>query len=260
MSIKKSRSPKRKSRVSVKKKSRSPKRSKSRSPRKRSQSPRKRSRSPKKKSRGKSRSPRKRSRSPRKRSQSPRKSVSVKSIRINRRSKSRSPRKNKSSVKSIKINKSPRKSKSVSVNIKRNSSKKSVNVNRKEYTVEEIKEQLKGFIKIDKPQLKYLSKLKLYYTKIRYFDDRFKLGGILIKVNKPMEENGSLVLRSGKITWTVYLKNLKYLWVSDPQIVKEKILENKENRKIKKEEKEKKENICDKLYNLYINKQLSIKK
>lgn len=81
------------------------------------------------------------------------------------------------------------------------------------YTKEEIREMLKGYREVKKERIKDIPR----YTRIRYYDDRFKSGGMFLGVDEKM-----LTLKNGKFIWKVRLENLRKIWVTAPEILKEK--------------------------------------
>lgn len=77
------------------------------------------------------------------------------------------------------------------------------------------------------------------YTRVRYFDERFKAGGMLLKVDK---ENDTITLKNGTFVWKVKLEKIKKIWVPEPEVLEQKEIE----REIRKEEKLKKKEEDDK--------------
>lgn len=112
----------------------------------------------------------------------------------------------------------------------------------KNFTDEEIREKLQGYVALrTMEQKKYLETLPIYKTWIRYHNvktNQFRSGGLLIKVNYP--EYIVLQNTAKKVTWSVQL-NENIIYVRDPKIGEEE----------KKEEK-----LKDKLFDLYKRGQL----
>jgi hypothetical protein len=96
------------------------------------------------------------------------------------------------------------------------------------YTKEEITEMLEGYREIRKTKLGEVP----IYTRVRYFDERFKAGGMLLKVDK---ENETITLKNGTFIWKVKLERIKKIWIPEPEILEQKEIE----REIRKEEREK---------------------
>jgi hypothetical protein len=112
----------------------------------------------------------------------------------------------------------------------------------KNFTDDEIREKLQGYVALrTMEQKKYLETLPIYKTWIRYHNvktNQFRSGGLLIKVNYP----DYIVLQNTakKVTWSVQL-NENIIYIRDPKIGEEE----------KKEEK-----LKDKLFDLYKRGQL----
>jgi hypothetical protein len=144
------------------------------------------------------------------------------------------------------------------------------------YTKDEIKTLLDGFILIKNKDLfneELLENARLYFTHVRFYDTKFKKGGMLI--NRKFYDGAVIItIKSGNFVWKVNLNNVKYLWITDPDIVEEKYLNKQKEKKEKKiiQENKKNEksspdsdelNKCQKmlkLLDLYNKGKLSLKK
>ncbi len=88
------------------------------------------------------------------------------------------------------------------------------------------------------------------YTRIRYFDERFKAGGMLLSVDK---DNETITLKNGTFIWKVKLEKIKKVWVPNPEVLEQKEIEReirKEEKIKKKEEDEKEIEKCKELIRL----------
>jgi hypothetical protein len=116
--------------------------------------------------------------------------------------------------------------------------------------IEEIKKRLNGYIPLrSEEELKILKKLPLFKTWVKYIRKdtmEFKIGGLLSKVEYP--EYIMLVGTQRRFTWSVQLKD-NIIFVKDPRIVFE------EQRRQEKET-----HVKEKLYELYMDGKLEIKK
>lgn len=142
------------------------------------------------------------------------------------------------------------------------------------YTKDEIKTLLEGFILIKNKNLfneELLENARLYFTHVRFYDTKFKKGGMLI--NRKFYDGAVIItIKNGNFVWKVNLNNVKYLWITDPDIAEEKYINKQKEKKEKKIIKEKKSipnpdpddlNKCQKmlkLLDLYNKGKLSLKK
>ena len=143
-----------------------------------------------------------------------------------------------------------------------------------ELTLEEIKEQLKGYTKLSTlEEKKLISKLPIFRTHVRYVNhklNKYRMGGLLLKSNYP--DNIILINTVNNYKWTVKLDDIT-LFVKDT-IINEEVKKNKlyelykegkltsSNEKViykkYKTSKTKEQRNKDKLYNMYVNKQLKL--
>lgn len=102
----------------------------------------------------------------------------------------------------------------------------------KKYTDEEIDQMLEGYkrVKRDENLIRILKDLERK-TWIRYYDTKFKAGGLILNV---YPEDNTIMLRNGTFTWKIKLENIKRIWIKDIRII---------NKKKEKEEEE----YCKKL-------------
>jgi hypothetical protein len=96
------------------------------------------------------------------------------------------------------------------------------------YTKQEISEMLQGYREIKKSKLVEVP----IFTRIRYCDERFKAGGMLLSVDN---DNETITLKNGTFIWKVKLKKIKNIWIPEPQILEQKEIQ----REIRKEERQK---------------------
>lgn len=111
-----------------------------------------------------------------------------------------------------------------------------------EYTNDNIKEMLNGYtsVKIENLEL---------YKHVRYYDSKFRAGGMLLNVNFNDE---TILLKNGNFSWKVKFENIRKIWI--------KKITEKEKTPEFIEKKNEVEKIKDKLYKLYIDKKLIVKK
>ena len=103
------------------------------------------------------------------------------------------------------------------------------------YTKEQIVDMLEGYREVKKTRVKDIPR----YTRVRYYDDRFKAGGMLINVNT---EEQFMTLKNGDFIWKVKLEKIQKIWATDPEILKQRQKEKKKEEiqlKLQKEQKEK---------------------
>ena len=103
------------------------------------------------------------------------------------------------------------------------------------YTKEQIVDMLQGYREVKKTRVQDIPR----YTRVRYYDDRFKAGGMLINVNT---EEQFMTLKNGDFIWKVKLEKIQKIWATDPEILKQRQKEKKKEEiqlKLQKEQKEK---------------------
>lgn len=103
------------------------------------------------------------------------------------------------------------------------------------YTKEQIVDMLEGYREVKKTRVQDIPR----YTRVRYYDDRFKAGGMLINVNT---EEQFMTLKNGDFIWKVKLEKIQKIWATDPEILKQRQKEKKKEEiqlKLQKEQKEK---------------------
>ena len=103
------------------------------------------------------------------------------------------------------------------------------------YTKEQIVDMLEGYREVKKTRVQDIPR----YTRVRYYDDRFKAGGMLINVNT---EEKFMTLKNGDFIWKVKLDKIQKIWATDPEILKQRQKEKKKEEiqlKLQKEQKEK---------------------
>lgn len=89
------------------------------------------------------------------------------------------------------------------------------------YTKEEIASMLMGYKEVKKSRVQDIPR----YTRVRYYDDRFKAGGMLLNVNL---EDRTITLKNGTYIWKVRMESIQKIWATDPEILKQR---EKEKRK-----------------------------
>ena len=89
------------------------------------------------------------------------------------------------------------------------------------YTKEDIASMLIGYKEVKKNRIQDIPR----YTRVRYYDDRFKAGGMLLNVNL---EDKTITLKNGTYIWKVKMESVQKIWATDPEILKQR---EKEKRK-----------------------------
>jgi hypothetical protein len=102
------------------------------------------------------------------------------------------------------------------------------------YTKEEIITMLTGYKEVKKNRIKDIPR----YTRIRYYDDRFKAGGMLLNVNT---EDKTITLKNGTFIWKVKIENIQKIWGTDPEILRQREKEKNNEEKAKDKQREKDE-------------------
>jgi hypothetical protein len=119
------------------------------------------------------------------------------------------------------------------------------------FTIDDIKEKLKGFIPLKTMEdKKILTKLPIFRSFVRYINTKtkqFRTGGMLMKVEYP----DYMVLVNKGISWSVQLKD-NIVFIRDPRIERDQPTPIK-----KKSEKEQEKIIKDKLYTMFKNGELN---
>ncbi len=143
-------------------------------------------------------------------------------------------------------------SKIVYTTVKQNTSTSSFK-RQDDYTEDDIKELVKGLKILDNiKDMEILKVFQLNKKYIKYFNksiNKFRIGGMLIRVDYP--DTISLRGINSKNVWKIKLEN-SIIFVDINESDNEKYLLYKEEKK--------KEKLKDKLYDLYINNKLQIKK
>lgn len=126
------------------------------------------------------------------------------------------------------------------------------------FTKDEILRRLENCIPLKTLQEKrILNELPIFKTWIRYYNVEkrlFRVGGLLLKSGYP--EYITLINPKQNVTWSVQLKD-NIIYIQDPN---KQELTRQEKQQERKEKKEKENMVKEKLYEMYQNGRLAVKK